>query len=193
MYILDEKYLLSEDLFAKNFVCNLKACKGACCWEGEYGAPLEESEIPILKEIYPLIKSYLTPAGIEVLESEGTHVQDEDDELSTPLIGEEGPCAYINYKEDGTAYCGIEKAYLDGVINFQKPISCHLYPIRLLELPEYTALNYEQWNICSDACSLGDELKVPVYQFLKEPIIRKFGVDFYEKVEELSNFLQNEK
>jgi hypothetical protein len=109
------------------------------------------------------------------------------------LIGDEGPCVYINYTENGTAYCGIEKAYLDGVVNFQKPISCHLYPIRLLNLPDYIALNYEKWDICSDACKLGDELKVPVYQFLKDPIIRRFGEAFYEKVEELADFHKNEQ
>lgn len=188
MYILDDKYLLSEDIFDKNFVCNLKACKGACCWEGEYGAPLDEEELDILKAIYPEVKPYLTKSGIEEIEKQGHYVIDEDDDFSTPLIGEEGPCVYINYTDDGTAYCGIEKAYLDGKINWQKPISCHLYPIRLRNLPEYIALNYDKWDICSPACQLGDELKVPVYRFLKDALIRRFGEEFYTKLDDMANF-----
>lgn len=188
MYILDDKYLLSEDIFDKNFVCNLKACKGACCWVGEYGAPLQDDELDIIKSIYPAVKPYITERGIEEIESQGHYILDEDGEYSTTLIGEEGPCVYINYSENGTAYCGIEKAYLEGKINWRKPVSCHLYPIRLQQLPEYIALNYEKWDICSDACKLGDELRVPVYRFLKDALIRRFGEDFYEKLEDMANF-----
>jgi hypothetical protein len=187
MYILDEKYLLSEDIFDVDFVCNLKACKGSCCWEGDYGAPLDKDEPDILSRIYKDIKPYLTPAGIKAIEEQGKYVLDDDDDLSTTLI-DDGPCAYINYTEDGTACCGIEKAFLDGKTDFRKPISCHLYPIRLRNLPDYIALNYEKWDICSAACQLGKELKVPVYQFLKEPLIRRFGEDFYKKVEEMAVF-----
>jgi hypothetical protein len=188
MYIFEDKYLLSEDIFDKNFVCNLNACKGACCWEGEYGAPLNDDELDLLKAVYPEVKPYLTKAGIEEIEKQGYWILDEDDDLSTPLIGEAGPCVYINYTDNGTAYCGIEKAYLDGKIDFRKPISCHLYPIRLRILPDYIALNYEKWDICSDACKLGDELKVPVYRFLKDALIRRFGEDFYVKLDEMADF-----
>jgi hypothetical protein len=188
MYILDDKYLLSEDIFDKNFVCNLNACKGACCWEGEYGAPLDEDELDILKAIYPEVKPYITAEGIKEIEKQGNYIIDEDDEFSTPLIGEAGPCVYINYSNDGTAYCGIEKAYLEGKINWRKPVSCHLYPIRLQHLPDYIALNYEKWDICSAACQLGDELKVPVYRFLKDALVRRFGEDFYAKLDDMANF-----
>jgi len=192
MYILDNKYLLSEDLFDKNFVCNLDACKGACCWEGDYGAPLEEDELPILQDIYPDIKSYLTKAGIAAIEEQGVAIVDEEEELSTTLI-EGGPCAYINYDNEGTAYCAIEKANKDGVIDWRKPISCHLYPIRIKKLPDYDALNYDKWDICSAACSLGEELKVPVYRFLKDALIRKYGEDFYVKLEDMANFHEEHK
>jgi hypothetical protein len=193
MYILDDKYLLSEDIFDKKFVCNLDACKGACCWEGEYGAPLNEDEIDILKAIYPKVKPYLTPAGIAAIEEQGTYISDEDEDLSTPLIGEAGPCVYINYSDNGTAYCGIEKAYLDGVVDFKKPISCHLYPIRLSVQPHYITFNYEKWDICSDACKLGDELKVPVYSFLKDALVRRFGAEFYVKLAEMAAFHEEHK
>jgi hypothetical protein len=192
MYILDNKYLLSEDLFDKQFVCNIDACKGACCWEGDFGAPLEEGEQNILQDIYPSIKSYLTRAGIDAIETQGVAIVDDENELSTTLI-DGGPCAYINYTENGTAYCGIEKANLDGVIDWKKPISCHLYPIRIKKLPDYDALNYDKWDICSDACALGEELKVPVYRFLKDALIRKYGEDFYVKLEDMANFHEAHK
>jgi hypothetical protein len=192
MYILDNKYLLSEDLFNKQFVCNIDACKGACCWEGDFGAPLEEGEQNILQDIYPSIKSYLTRAGIDAIETQGVAIVDDENELSTTLI-DGGPCAYINYTENGTAYCGIEKANLDGVIDWKKPISCHLYPIRIKKLPDYDALNYDKWDICSDACVLGEELKVPVYRFLKDALIRKYGEDFYVKLEDMANFHEAHK
>lgn len=192
MYILDNKYLLSEDIFDKNFVCNLDACKGACCWEGDMGAPLEEEEFDILKELYPRIKPYLTPAGIAAIAEQGVAVVDEEYELSTTLI-DGGPCAYINYESDGMAYCGIERAHKEGIIDWKKPISCHLYPIRIKKLPDYEALNYDKWDICSAACRLGDELKVPVYRFLKDALIRKYGEDFYEQLEEMAAFHEEHK
>ena len=187
MYILDNKYLLSEDIFDKNFVCNLNACKGACCWEGDWGAPLEEEEFDILEAIYPKVKPYLTPAGIEAIELQGVAVIDDEDDYSTTLI-DGGPCAYIGYESDGTAYCAIEKAHKDGVVDWKKPISCHLYPIRIKKLPDYEALNYDKWDICSAACSLGDELKVPVYRFLKDALQRKYGEAFYAQLEDMAKF-----
>jgi hypothetical protein len=106
-------------------------------------------------------------------------------ELETPLInGKE--CAYTVFETDGTASCGIEKAYLDGKIEWKKPISCHLYPIRIAKYSSFEALNYDRWSICSDACALGEELKVPVFRFLKEPLIRKYGVDFYNELEAIA-------
>jgi hypothetical protein len=176
--------LISDDIIEKNFVCELNQCKGACCVEGDSGAPLEPEEILILKEIYPLIKPYLTDKGMEAIELEGTSVKDMDGDWTTPCVDKNKACAYAVF-ENGKALCGIEKAYADGVIGFQKPISCHLYPIRLTHYPELDVLNYDRWNICSPACALGDQLKVPVYQFLKSPLIRKFGQEWYDDLEKI--------
>lgn len=171
--------LISEDLFAEEFVCNLSKCKGACCVEGDAGAPLEPVETEILKEIFPLIKDFLRPEGIAAIEAQGTHVIDRDGDLVTPLVnGKE--CAYVIFDANGITKCGIEKAYEHDAINWQKPISCHLYPIRTVEYRTFTALNYHEWPICSPACTLGKELQVPVYKFLKTPLIRKYGAEFYQ-------------
>lgn len=187
MVEIDNK-LLSSELFKKEFVCNLSACKGACCVEGNAGAPVDEDEVKILEKIYPKVAPYLTEKGRQSIEKQGTSV-DGFGEKETPLIdGKE--CAYTIFEADGTAKCGIEKAHLDGVIDWKKPISCHLYPIRITKYSEFEALNYDRWSICTDACSLGAELKVPVYAFLKEPLIRKYGPEFYEEVKSAADFLK---
>ena len=189
MIELDGK-LLSADIFKKEFVCNLGACKGACCVEGNAGAPLDEEEAKLLDQLYPQFESYLTDAGRTAVQAQGKSVEGLG-ELETPLIdGKE--CAYTVFEKDGTASCGIEKAYLDGKINWKKPISCHLYPIRVAKYTDFEALNYDRWSICSAACSLGEELKVPVYQFLKEPLIRKYGSDFYSELENVARDLAAE-
>ena len=186
MIELDGK-LLSADIFKKEFVCNLGACKGACCVEGNAGAPLDEEEAKLLDQLYPKFESYLTDAGRAAVQIQGKSVQGIG-ELETPLInGKE--CAYTVFEKDGTASCGIEKAYIDGKIAWKKPISCHLYPIRIAKYTDFEALNYDRWSICSAACSLGEELKVPVYQFLKEPLIRKYGPDFYNELENVARDL----
>ncbi|HEX7017251.1 MAG TPA: DUF3109 family protein [Cyclobacteriaceae bacterium] len=173
--------LVSDEIRDKEFVCNLEKCKGACCVEGDYGAPLEEEELAILKDIYPKIKSYLTPKGIKTIEKEGTHVVDPEGDYSTPVIkGRE--CAYSHYDEKGILKCGIEEAHKDGKISFRKPISCHLYPIRITKKKEFEAVNYHKWHICSPACTLGRQLQVPLYKFLKEPLIRKYGEAWYEEL-----------
>jgi hypothetical protein len=171
--------LVSDDIREKEFVCNLEKCKGACCVEGDFGAPLEESELAILEEIYPKVKPYLTPAGIKVIEKEGKHTTDDDGDLCTPVIdGRE--CAYAMYDKKGILKCGIEQAYLDGVISWKKPISCHLYPIRITKKKDFEAVNYHKWHICSPACAFGKELQVPLYKFLKDPLIRKYGEPWYD-------------
>jgi hypothetical protein len=175
--------LVSEEIFEKKFVCDLQKCKGACCIEGDCGAPLKKDEIEILEKEYENYKPYLTSEGIQAIEQQGFYDEDVDDKsTNTPLI-DGGPCAYINYK-DGISYCGIEKAYLEGKTSFRKPISCHLYPIRVSGVGELQAVNYERWSICADACTLGESLSVPVYKFLKEPIERAFGKTFYEILED---------
>jgi hypothetical protein len=187
MIDIDNK-LLSTDLFKKEFVCNLSACKGACCVEGNAGAPVDPEEAALMEEIYPKVKPYLTRAGIAAIEKQGTTVEGIG-ELETPLIGGK-ECAYTTFDRDGTAKCGIEQAYNDGEVHWKKPISCHLYPIRITKYTDFEALNYDRWNICSPACSLGEELKVPVYKFLKDPLIRKYGPEFYEKVEIAADYLR---
>lgn len=184
--ILVGKAVLSEDLRENFFVCDLEKCKGACCVEGDAGAPLEEEEIGVLDKIYPLIKGYLTEEGIETIERQGTWVYDQDGDKVTPTIGDNGACAYALTDERGILKCGIEQAYRDGKVNFKKPISCHLYPIRITKYDDFEALNYDRWDICDAACVLGNKLGVPVYKFLKEPLIRKYGEGWYaELVQEI--------
>lgn len=191
MFQLD-KTLVSEDLFDCDFVCNLSACKGACCIEGDAGAPLEDKETEILVDLYSKIKPYLTEEGIAAIEEQGAFVRGFDGEWETPLV-RGSQCAYVVQAENGMTHCGIEAAQRDGVINWKKPISCHLYPVRLKEYENFTAVNYNQWDICSDACTLGEELKVPVFKFLKEALIRKFGKDWYDELELINTEYKKEK
>ncbi|MBZ0326198.1 MAG: DUF3109 family protein [Altibacter sp.] len=179
------KTIVSEDLIEKEFVCNLHACKGACCIEGEAGAPLTSVEIKTLEEIYPKVKPFLRPEGIAAIEIQGTHITSDLNEMETPLV-EGKECVYVTFKDNGTASCGIEDAYNAGAVAFRKPISCHLYPVRVQEYSEFSAVNYHKWPICNDACSLGKELKVPVYKFVKEALIRKFGESWYLALEKIA-------
>ena len=177
-----ENTIITEDLFKREFVCNLKVCKGKCCVEGDSGAPLLEEEKQILEDIYPIIQSYLTENGKKAIEQQGKYIIDQEGELTTPLINNK-ECAYITRKKDGTYLCAIEQAYNDQKNNWKKPISCHLYPIRVKDYKEFQAVNYHQWNICNSACQLGKELQTPLYKFLKEPLIRKFGKEWYNQIE----------
>ena len=190
MIQIDDK-LISEDLFSEEFVCNLAKCKGICCVEGDAGAPLDEDETKILDEIYPKIKPYLRPEGIQAIEEQGTYTLDFEGDLVTPLV-DNAECAYVIFDEKGYTKCAIEKAYEDGVIDWQKPISCHLYPIRITEYSNFSAINYHEWDICSDACTLGKELGVKVYQFLKKPLIRKYGEEFYQTLSEAAEEWEKE-
>ena len=190
MIQIDDK-LISEDLFSEEFVCNLAKCKGICCVEGDAGAPLDEDETKILDEIYPKIKPYLRSEGIQAIEEQGTYTLDFEGDLVTPLVNN-AECAYVIFDEKGYTKCAIEKAYEDGVIDWQKPISCHLYPIRITEYSNFSAINYHEWDICSDACTLGKELGVKVYQFLKKPLIRKYGEEFYQTLSEAAEEWEKE-
>lgn len=193
MIIVQDK-IVSDDVVEENFICNLSACKGACCWEGDYGAPLEDNELTILDTIYEDVKPFLSPAGIAAIEAQGKHAWYKGVGHGTPLI-DGGPCAYLTYDALGIASCGIERAWHAGATPFRKPVSCHLYPIRttFFDATGTEALNYDRWDICSAACTLGDKEKVPVYQFLKEAIIRKFGEDFYEELDGAAAFMKAEK
>ncbi len=178
------KTIVSEEILEKEFVCNLSACKGTCCIDGDAGAPLSEEETKILEEIFPIVKSYLRPEGIAAIEEQGTWVTGEDGDFETTLI-EGKDCAYVIF-DGATALCGIEQAYNEGVVSWKKPVSCHLYPIRVKDFTEFTAVNYDKWDICDDACDLGKELQVPVYKFVKEALIRKFGEDWYKELEKVA-------
>jgi hypothetical protein len=178
------KTIVSEDILEKEFVCNLSACKGACCVDGDAGAPLSEEETKILEAIYPKVKPFLRKEGIAAIEAQGTWRKGTDGDLETPLIDEKD-CAYVIY--DGkTALCGIEQAYNQGEVEWKKPVSCHLYPIRVKDFTEFAAVNYDKWEICDDACSLGKELEVPVYKFVKEALVRRFGEDWYLELEKVA-------
>lgn len=182
------KTIVSEEIIENDFVCNLSACKGSCCIEGEAGAPLTAEEVKLLKDIYPSIKPFLRKEGIEAIEKQGTHIETDSGELETPLVNG-GECAYVTFDDKGIAKCGIEDAYNAGAISFQKPISCHLYPIRITEYQSFSALNYHRWPICDPACALGKELQVPVYKFLKTALIRKYGEDWYAELEKVASEL----
>ena len=176
------KAIITDDLFEEEFACNLDACKGMCCVEGDSGAPLLEEEKAILDRIFSEIMSYLTPEGLDAIKKQGKYVIDSDGDLTTPLVnGKE--CAYVTQNDKGVYLCAIEKAYYDGKIDWLKPVSCHLYPVRVKDYVEFQAVNYHRWNICSSACELGKKSKKPLYKFLKEPLIRKFGNDWYNELE----------
>lgn len=182
--------IISEDIIDCDFVCNLNACKGVCCIEGDAGAPVEESELKVMKRIYPEVAPYLTEKGRTAIEEQGVYIKGEDGEWETPLInGDE--CAYVVRNEKGWALCAIEQAYNDKKIDWKKPISCHLYPIRLQEYSSFTAVNYHRWSpICDDACILGKKLQVPIYKFVKEALIRKFGEEWYQELELIAEHLK---
>jgi hypothetical protein len=176
--------VISDDIKEKFFVCNLDKCKGACCVEGDLGAPLAEDELQLLSDNYEHIKPYLSESGREAIAEQGLFIKDWEGDFSTTTIGDR-ECAYAIYDENLTLKCGIEQAYLDGKTNWKKPISCHLYPIRITKYDGFEALNYDKWQICNAACSFGSDLGVRVYQFLKEPLIRKYGPAWYRELEEL--------
>lgn len=177
-----KKTIVSEAVLDQDFVCNLKACKGACCIEGDAGAPLDKEEVDILNSIYPKVKPYLRPEGIEAIAKQGTSITTVFGDLETPLVnGKE--CAYVIFDDKQTALCGIEQAYNNGDIDFKKPISCHLYPVRVKNYSEFSAVNYDKWAICDDACALGKQLQVPIYKFVKDALIRKFGAEWYAELE----------
>jgi hypothetical protein len=176
-----ENTLVSLDLIEKKFCCHLERCMGVCCVKGDAGAPLNEEEVKLLPKIFDKIKPFLRPEGVKAIEKQGTHVIDNDGEPVTTLVnGEE--CAYAIF-EKGIAKCGIEKAFNEGVIDFQKPVSCHLYPVRIRKYENFLAVNYDTWEICDPARKYGDKIGVPVYVFVKDALIRRFGGDWYKQLQ----------
>ncbi len=179
-----DKTLVSEDLLERKFVCDLSACKGECCVAGESGAPLEKEELAILDSVLETVKPYMVKKGIKAVEKHGTYVVDSDGDYTTTLVSDGAECAFVFFDEQKIAKCAIEQAYRDGKIKWQKPISCHLYPVRITPYKGYDAVNYHHWNICKPACECGAKLDVPVYKFLKEPLIRKYGKAWFKQLEQ---------
>lgn len=181
--------IISTEIFKKKFVCDLNACKGACCIEGDAGAPLTLEEVSVLEDDLDVIKPYMRKKGIEAIEESGVFYMDQDNEPVTTLVnGKE--CAFVYFDDEGITKCSVEQAYLDGKTSFKKPVSCHLYPIRVKTFNEFTALNYDVWDICKPACECGSKLNVPVFRFLKEPLIRSFGSGFYDELIEIEKELK---
>ncbi len=188
-----DNILFSEEILEKKFVCDLSACKGACCVEGDAGAPLEEEELKVLDKAYESVKPFMRKEGIAVIENQGTCIKDpRDGEYVTPLVNNK-ECAYVTFDSDGTAKCSIELAHKAGKTDFLKPISCHLYPIRVKRYDSFTALNYHNWSICNAACSLGEKLNVKVYRFLKEPLVRAFGKEWFNELSAVDDALESQR
>jgi len=183
-----DNVLVSDAVVVEQFVCDLMKCKGGCCEDGDAGAPLEKDELEILNEIYETVKPYLTAEGVKWIEKHGRYQYDREFGWVTPTIHGK-MCAYGFRDKYGIIKCGIEQAYRDGKIDFKKPISCHLYPViaNKGKKGQFDRLNYEpRESLCSPACVQGRKLKVPVFQFLKEPIIRKYGEEFYVALEKIA-------
>jgi len=182
---IDDK-LISDEVVQKHFVCDLSICKGGCCVDGDAGAPLEKSELQHINDNFEKVKPYLHPEGLAEIERSGRYRYDREFGWVTPTLGTK-ICVYGYRDKAGIVKCAFEQAYYDGVIEWKKPISCHLYPIRIKKGREYEYVNYEpREELCAGGCSLGDKLKVPAYVFLKESIIRKYGQEFYDALDEIA-------
>jgi hypothetical protein len=181
--------IVSTQIFDKKFVCDLNACKGACCIEGNSGAPLTLDEIDLLEDNIDKIMPFMRLEGIKEVESNGVFYMDEDNEAVTNLVNG-GECTFVYFDDNNITKCGIEQAYNSGKIDFNKPISCHLYPIREKQFNDFRALTYEVWPICAPACECGEKLDVPVYRFLKEPLIRAYGEAFFKELERVAKALK---
>jgi hypothetical protein len=184
--------LISEDIFETCFVCDLGKCKGMCCVEGDAGAPLTHEEYETIKDVLPKIWDDLSLKARELIEKQGIAYIDDDGELVTSIIkGRE--CVFTYFDADGVCRCAIDNAFREGKISVQKPISCHLYPIRLRKYDDFTALNYDRWSVCRPALRLGKKTGIKLYQFLKEPLIRKFGEEWYQEVCQIAELLPKTK
>ncbi len=174
--------IVSLDVFERYFLCDLAKCKGACCVEGESGAPLLKDEAALIEEIYPEIEPYLSEESKSEISKQGYSVTDRDGDLVTPII-EGKECVYAYQDEHGVTKCAIEKTFLEGKQSFRKPISCHLYPIRITSYAKFDAVNYERIDICHGGRECGAANQLPLYRFLREPLIRKYGEAWYEQLE----------
>jgi len=190
--IIIEKTIVSDDLLEKEFVCALDKCKGACCVEGDSGAPLDWEETSVLEDIYEQVKPFMTAEGKDAVKKYGTWLIDSEGDFVTPLVNGVKQCAY-SFFENGIAKCAIERACREGKTDFKKPISCHLYPVRITKHDSYDAVNYNRWAICSPACANGKQLGVSVYEFVKDALIRKYGENWYDQLKGAAAFKEESK
>jgi len=174
--------IVSFDVITKEFCCDLKKCKGACCIEGDAGAPVTADEIAQIEQLLPVIHDDLAPEALKVIEQQGVAYPDPEGELVTSIVNGKD-CVFTVYGDDGCCYCAIEKAWREGKCSFMKPVSCHLYPIRVKKLGPYWGLNYDRWDVCRAAAVKGHREGIPVYKYLKEPLIRRFGQAWYDELE----------
>lgn len=174
--------IISVDCLTEKFCCDLEACKGECCIEGDAGAPVELEEVAALEEALPVVWPMLSASAQAVIDRQGVVYTDEEGDLVTSIVNGKD-CVFTCYGEDGTCYCALERAYREGKTSFYKPISCHLYPIRLKKVGGCVALNYNRWDVCKMAVVKGRQLDLPVYRFLKAPLIRRFGEAWYAELE----------
>jgi hypothetical protein len=181
MKVIDH-VVVGDDILEEEFVCNLSACLGACCKAGDAGAPLEQEEVEVLAQEFDAIKPFLEPEGVATIRDQGLHVW-QDGAFKTPLRTDKH-CAYSIEDEHGQLHCGIERAFEAGATSFRKPISCHLYPVRVKKSGAFEHLTYDRWDICAAACVLGRQLKVPVYKFVRNALVRKYGQAFWDKLDE---------
>ncbi len=187
-----EDKLVSDDVLECYFSCDLSKCKGACCVFGDSGAPLKEQEIGIIEDCLEHIKPYMTPEGLEAVDKSGVFVIDMDGDYTTTLVEGTEECAFTFTTDEGLVLCAIEKAYREGKIEYKKPISCHLYPIRTKEFSnDMTGLNYHRWDICKDAIVAGKNSQTKVYQGVRDAIVREWGEEFYGHLCEVDRIITN--
>lgn len=190
MIEIDDK-IVATDILTMLFSCDIEHCKGICCVEGNAGAPLDDNEIDVLEQEYEVYREYMTPEGIKAVEEQGFVVVDEDGDYTTPLVND-AECAF-SYNYNGVTLCAIEKAFREGKTDFIKPVSCHLYPIRVTQFGNGTyGLNYHRWNVCKTAIECGQKRGTPVYKSLRAPIIRRFGSDFYEALDAAAKYMNDQ-
>lgn len=185
------KTLVSLDILQKKFCCNLSACLGACCVHGDSGAPLRSEEKEILEQIYPKVAKFMREEGRQAILEQGVFVVDSDGDTVTPLIKME-ECAFVVF-ENGVALCAIELASKAGVSDWLKPLSCHLYPIRIKQYKYYDAVNYDTWDICTPAIIKGEEIGLPVYVFVKDALIRAYGQNWFDELDYAAKNLDLDK
>lgn len=186
MFIIDDK-IVSTEVFTQQFICNLSACKGACCWEGDFGAPVSKKEERIIEEILPTILPLLSDKSKDIIVQKGSTTDEAYLKQKVTPLHKDGSCVYLTKDKNGIAKCAFEQAWEAGDTSFKKPISCHLYPVRVVEneKTDFEALNYDEWDICSAACKLGQENQMPVFRFVQDAIKRQYGQDFYDQMEDI--------